>query len=106
ATTFADSTVAPSTTYFYKIQAINKFGNSGLSTTSPVPSATTSAVPPAPPAPASFTATAISSSQITLNWNNSAGATGYQITRSIGDSSNYRLLTIIGTGITSFADTG
>ena len=31
AITFTDSALAPSTTYYYKIQAINKYGNSGLS---------------------------------------------------------------------------
>jgi hypothetical protein len=28
---YNDSALSPSTTYYYKIQAINKYGNSGLS---------------------------------------------------------------------------
>ncbi|HYJ65676.1 MAG TPA: PA14 domain-containing protein, partial [Parafilimonas sp.] len=31
-TTYTDSALAPSTTYYYKVQAVNKYGNSGLST--------------------------------------------------------------------------
>jgi hypothetical protein len=30
-TAFSDTTLSPSTTYYYKLQAINKYGNSGLS---------------------------------------------------------------------------
>jgi hypothetical protein len=105
ATTFTDSTLSPSATYYYKVQAINKFGNSGLSQP-PVPFATTFALPAPPATPSNFKATAISTSQISLTWNSVSGATGYQLLRSIGDSSTFRLLTNVGSTTTSYVDTG
>jgi hypothetical protein len=73
---------------------------------SPIPSATTFALPATPPAPANFIATASSSSQINLTWNPAAGATGYRLFRSVGDSLNYSLLSIIGSTPASYSDTG
>jgi hypothetical protein len=72
----------------------------------PIPSATTFALPAAPPAPANFNATATSSSQIDLTWNSAPGATGYRLFRSVGDSLNYGLLAIVGSTPASYSDTG
>src|SRR4029077_14679585 len=41
-----------------------------------------------------------------LSWNASANATGYQLSRSVGDSLNYRILTNLASNATSFTDTG
>ncbi|MFS8082051.1 MAG: fibronectin type III domain-containing protein, partial [Ginsengibacter sp.] len=71
-----------------------------------IPSATTFALPATPLAPANFKATATVISQIALSWNTTANATGYQLLRSIGDSSNYRLLTTLASSNTSYLDTG
>ena len=68
-------------------------------------SATTYALPASPDAPSNFTATA-TSSLITLNWNSVSGAVGYQLLRSIGDTSNYSLLTSVSSSKTSYSDTG
>ena len=73
---------------------------------SAVPSATTFALPATPLAPANFIATASSPSQISLSWSSTANATGYQITRSTGDSSNYKLLTTLASNAVSYSDTG
>ena len=75
-------------------------------TINPIPSATTFALPAAPVAPANFKANAIVASQIALTWSASANASAYQLSRSIGDSSNYRTLTTLGSGIVSYIDTG
>ncbi len=68
-------------------------------------SATTYALPASPDAPSAFTATATSSS-ITLNWKSISNAAGYQLLRSIGDTSNYSLLTLLDASKTSYTDTG
>ncbi len=70
----------------------------------PVPSATTFAAPAAPATPASFVATALSTSKIALSWHTVTSATGYQVTRSIGDSSHFILLTQLSAASASFTD--
>ena len=84
-TSFIDSALQPSRKYYYKVQAINLNGNSGLSVTD---SATTLALPNAPGAPSNFKATALSPSQIKLTWNNVTNATGYRLMRSVRNTSN------------------
>lgn len=71
-----------------------------------VPSATTFALPAPPVAPANFKATATSASQVSLTWNTVLGATGYQLTRSIGNNSNYISLSTLAANTTSYTDTG
>jgi hypothetical protein len=66
--------LASSTTYFYRVRALNSAGPSGSSTTV---SATTQSGVTAPGVPSGVTATANSSSQITLNWTAVSGALGY-----------------------------
>src|SRR5205085_5208240 len=73
-TSLVNSGLHPSTTYFYVVQASNTGGSSSPS--SPPASATTKIAPPA--APTGVTATATSSSKITISWTASAGATWYQ----------------------------
>ncbi|MBV9961982.1 MAG: hypothetical protein JO072_07010, partial [Parafilimonas sp.] len=73
---------------------------------SAVPSATTFALPATPVAPANFKGIATSASQIALSWTASANATGYQLSRSVGDNLNYRTLTNLAPNTTSFTDTG
>ena len=65
---------------------------------------TQSGIAVAPAAPSDLTATAVSSSQINLAWAASAGATGYEIERSLSASSGF---TEVGTATaTSYSDTG
>lgn len=71
-----------------------------------IPSATTFALPATPMAPGNFVATASSASQINLTWNASANATGYVLSRSIGDSTTFITLANIGSGAVSYSDTG
>src|SRR5207247_10606456 len=78
ATTYSDTGLAAGTTYTYRVSAINSVGTSPPSTTA---SATTLAVAPSPPT--GLTATAVSSSQISLSWtspnNDGSAITGYKI---------------------------
>ncbi len=102
-TTFTDSALLPSKKYYYKIQAINKYGNSGLTA---VDSAITLALPAAPATPSNFKAIAASSSRINLSWSNVADAKGYQLLRSVRDSLHYILLSTLPANSVSYSDTG
>ncbi len=67
-------------------------------------SATTQALPLAPSAPAALTATGATGTSIALAWNdNSNNETSFEIWRSIGNNSNYRLLTVTGANATAQA---
>jgi thermitase len=62
--------------------------------------------PPAPDAPSNLSATAVSSSQIALNWSdNSAGESGFKLERS-RDGASFTQIASVGAGVTSFTDTG
>ncbi|WP_343674955.1 fibronectin type III domain-containing protein [Chitinophaga sp.] len=66
--------------------------------------ATTLALPAVPAAPTSLTLTALSTNKIQLNWNdNSANETGFEIYRSVNDSSNFKLFTTVAANSTSTA---
>ena len=65
---------------------------------------TKSGISVAPAAPTDLTASAVSSSQINLTWDASAGATGYEIERSLSATSGF---SEVGTATaTSYSDTG
>ncbi|MHA4808119.1 fibronectin type III domain-containing protein [Flavitalea flava] len=69
--------------------------------------ATTFALPAAPRAPYNPVALAVSSSVIMLNWADTAsGVTGYNVYRSIGDSSRFLLLGSLPFSVTNYSDTG
>ncbi|MCC2668172.1 MAG: repeat-containing protein, partial [Armatimonadetes bacterium] len=74
---FSDTSVVEQTTYTYRVRAVNLGGSSAYSneaggTTPPAPTA----------APTSLTATAFSSSEVRLSWqDNSANETGFRIER-------------------------
>jgi autotransporter-associated beta strand protein len=97
-TNFSDTGLIGGKTYYYVITAINDGG----ATNSAQVSATTLT---APPAPASLTATAVSSTQINLSWPASAGATGYNVKCSYFSGGPY---TVIATNVTAtgYTNTG
>ncbi|HKW64177.1 MAG TPA: glycoside hydrolase family 44 protein [Candidatus Acidoferrum sp.] len=97
ATTYADTTVANGTKYYYVVSAYNSYGTSGNSNeVNATPSA------PAPAAPTGLSATA-SNAQVALAWNASTGATSYNVKRST-TSGGETLLTNVPAG--SFTDSG
>src|SRR5204863_7650659 len=103
--TFTDSGLAASTTYFYRVRAINAFGNSGFSNpASATPGSGTSTGVPA--APTNLIATAISSSQIALNWQDNSDNEGrFEIFRSL-DGVSFSFLAQVGANVTNFTNTG
>ena len=78
--TYTDSTVAPSTTYQYTVDAYNSGGtHSAQSTVLPV---TTPAASPAPSVPTGLATTSDTASSVGLSWTASTGgATGYTVYR-------------------------
>jgi chitodextrinase len=101
-TTFQDSGLTPSTSYFYNVDAIDGDGNvSGLSAPANV---TTPDLPDtiAPSTPTNLTATAVSTSQINLSWSASTdnvAVTGYRVFR------NGTLIDTLG-NVTTYQNTG
>jgi len=101
-TAYSDTGLSANTAYYYKVSASNSFGESAQSsyvsaTTWPSGSGT------APSTPTGVSATAISSSSITVSWNAASGAIGYNIYRSTSDSGTYRSLG--STSSTAYSDT-
>jgi hypothetical protein len=104
-TSFSDTTVAPSTSYSYRVRASDAAGDlSGYSSTSTV---STPADTTAPSAPSGLTASVISSSQINLSWSASTdnvGVAGYVLQRCSGSSCT-SFAQIATPTTTSFSDT-
>jgi chitodextrinase len=105
---FTDSTVAASTSYRYRVRAVD--AESNLSTYSNIATATTPAVPDAEPpsAPGTLTATASSASQVALSWgaaSDNVAVTSYAIERCQGTGCSS--FSQVGTSAAvSFTDTG
>ena len=101
ATNHTDSTVTGSTAYSYRVRAVGGAGDSAYSNTVSV---TTPAGPPV--APTALAATAISATQINLQWTDRAtNETGYKIERSTNGTS-FSQIEIVTANATTYASTG
>lgn len=101
-TTYSNTGLNANTTYYYRVRAYNSAGNSAYSNTA---SATTAQVPPQ--APSNLQATAASSSQINLSWqDNSNNEDGFKIERSTQETSGFTEIASIGVDVTSYRNTG
>lgn len=105
-TSYADNGLAASTTYSYRIKAIDAAQISSAYSNNA--SATTAAAPVPPSAPAQLSAVASSSTQVNLGWTPSTDALGiqsYTIERCTGSAcTNFATLATVTS--TSYADTG
>ena len=108
-TTYNDTGLTGSTTYAYRVRAIDGAGNLGpysntSSASTPAPSDTQP-----PTAPGSLTASAFSATQVNLSWTaatDNVGVTGYRIERCTGSGcSNFAEFAAIGTA-TQYFNTG
>jgi alpha-tubulin suppressor-like RCC1 family protein len=101
-TSYASSGLASNTTYYYRVRASNTSGDSTYSNES---SAKTLEAVPA--APTSLAATAVSGSQVDLQWSdNSTNETGFRIERKTGSSGVYASIATVGAGSTTYSDIG
>lgn len=99
-TAYSDTSAAATTSYNYRVRAANTGGFSAYSSVASV------ITPTAPPqAPTSLTATAVSSTQIRLTWqDNSSDETGFRVERSIGGAA-YTVIATVGANVTTLDDT-
>ncbi len=101
-----DSPLNQSTTYYYKVRAVNIIGPSAFSNEK------AGATLPAPPtAPTSLTVAALTEANVFLSWKyTNTTATGLEVYRSTSNNSDYALLTTINISnsqsITNYTDTG
>lgn len=109
ATTYSDTGLNPSTTYTYRVSAINGMGTSRPSNTA---TASTPSDVTVPSSPTELAATAISSSQINLSWttpkdNGGSEVTGYNVERSPDNGNTwYTVISNTGNNNAAYNDTG
>ena len=104
-TTYANTGLAASTSYSYRVRAYNTAGDSDYSNTA---TDVTQAAPGLPAAPTNLVATVISKSQINLAWtDNSGNETGFKIERCKGSTcTNFAQIASVGANVTSYSNTG
>ncbi|MBU1115315.1 MAG: fibronectin type III domain-containing protein [Bacteroidetes bacterium] len=103
-TTYSSIGLAASTTYYYQVSAYNAGGDSpidvgiyGFDTTLPNP----------PSLPDMVSASAVSSSEITVSWNDeSTNEDGFKIYRSTSSGGSYPQIGTVGANVTSYSNTG
>ena len=102
-TTYNATGLSANTTYYFRVRATNANGDSGNTSTA---SATTQNTIPA--APSGLTATAFSSSQISLSWtDNSSNETGFKIDQATNSTFTTGLTTVtVGANTTTYSATG
>ena len=102
ATSFNNTGLSSSTTYYYVVRSYNTAGSSANSAQA---SATTFA--PIPAAPSGLTATAVSSSEIDLTWtDNSSNEDSFVVGRSTTSGGPYTDITTTAANATGFNNTG
>jgi len=99
---FSEGMLGWNTTYYWRVNATNSYGSTSSWSSYRY---FRTAVGPPPEAPTGLVATATSSSQISLSWqDNSSDETGFKIERKTGSGSYYQIATV-GVGITSYGNT-
>lgn len=102
ATSFTDTTVAPKTTYYYRIKAVNGVSSSAYSNTVMV-------VTPGeiPQAPTNLRASVISTTSVTLSWTDtSVNESGFNIERSTDNGTTWTRIAQTAPNSTKYRNTG
>ncbi len=101
-TTFPDTGLSGSTTYYYRVRAYNTAGNSA-----PSNKASAITMPDPPDAPGSLTYAMVGNTQVDLSWaDNANNELGFGIERKTGAGGTYVAIDSVGAGVTSFSNTG
>jgi cysteine-rich repeat protein len=101
ATSYTNSGLSAATTYYYKVYAYNSAGDSSASN---IANATTQCN--IPPPPVNLSCTAISSSQINLNWgDNSNNEDGFKIERAFSSSGPWSQIATVGSNVIFYPNT-
>jgi titin len=104
-TSWTDDGRTPATLYSYRVRAHGDGGFSGYSNTATATTLPTA--PTVPAAPTNLTASAASSSQINLSWqDNSNNEDGFHIERATGSSGSFSEIATVGPGVTSYTSSG
>src|SRR5207249_4281577 len=108
-TTYTDTGLSPSTSYTYRVRAVDAAGNLGAYSNSAGATTPAAGDTQPPSAPGTLTASATSSTQINLAWgaaSDNVGVTGYRIERcqGAGCSTFTQIAAPSGTG-TTYTDT-
>ena len=102
-TTYADTGLAASTTYYYRIRSTNPQGDSANSN----PASDTTTAPAALAAPTTLVATAQSTTAIGLTWqDNASNETGYVVERASSAAFTSPVVTNLAAGATSYTSSG
>lgn len=102
-TTYSNSGLNSSTTYFYKVQAVNSTGGSAWSN---IAYATTAVSGP-PAAPGNLTASATGCNSVLLNWvDNSGNETNFELRRSTSQSGTYSTIATLPANTTTYTNSG
>jgi hypothetical protein len=102
-TSYSNTGLNSSTTYYFKVQAVNSAGSSAWSNVS---SATTTTSGP-PAAPSSLTAKAAGCNSIVLTWvDNSGNETSFNLSRSTTQSGTYSTIATLPANTTTYTNTG
>lgn len=97
-TTYTDASLTATRRHFYRVTATDASGNS-------IPSSTAFALNRPVKVP-SLSVTALSTSQLVLNWKDTDYETGYRIERSSDGGSTYTTLTTVAANVPSYNNTG
>ena len=101
-TSYSNTGLTASTTYSYRVSAFNSAGSSAVSNSA---AATTQTGLTPPAAPINLAATAVSTSQINLSWNDNANnETGFKLERWTGSA--WAQIAQLAANVTSYSNTG
>jgi hypothetical protein len=103
AVSYSSIGLSASTTYFYRVRAMNLAGDSPYSSTA---SATTQALLPLPPAPTNLAASAAGSGQINLSWTDTSTIQGGVKVERSTDNVTFTQITVTGAAGVSYSDIG
>ncbi len=101
-TSYNDTGLSVTTTYYYRVRATNSIGDSTYSN-----EANATTLDNVPAAPSNLTANAASSNQINLSWtDNATNETGFKIERKTGSGGTYSQIAAVGAGVVTYSDSG